>query len=123
MRVRRAALREPAAALPLAGLIERGVADAGVNNAGEQLGEAQEGDGLEDPAVEPGVHVGLAVALDQRGGDGDDGDAAVERGACGEAPRWVRLFVGPDHFGGCEAVDDGHLYGGGWVELWGGVLG
>ena len=107
----RAALREPAAALPLAALIKRGAAGVGIDDASEQLGEAREGDGLEDPTVEPGVYVGLAVALDQRGGDGDDGDAAVEGAACGKAPHWVRIFVGPDHFGGCEAVDDGHLCG------------
>ena len=74
---------EPAALLPAAGFVEVATPHLRVHDAGHDLAQARERDGFEDPAVEASADVSLSVPLQQRGGDGDDGHAPVQRRASG----------------------------------------
>lgn len=75
------ALLKPAAALPVARSVQGALSGFFLDDAGKQNGEAFEVDGFENPGVEAAVDVELAVFLEEGGGDGEDGHAAVERRA------------------------------------------
>jgi hypothetical protein len=102
-------LLKPAALLPLPGLEQAGVSGVVGDDALEQIVHPLEVDWFQDPAVESGLDVLLALAFNQGGGDGEDGNAAVDGRSWRETGLSVRLLEGTDDLGGREAVNDWHL--------------
>lgn len=75
---------EPSSSLPGARNVQVIIAHDGIDDNCYDDAKSVKRDWLQDPTVETRINVGLVLFLDQRGRDGNDGDALIERRALGK---------------------------------------